>query len=61
MIGYLNGVDIPNFYGTKALLIKIAAILMAGCSGICVGKTGQFPYLGAIIGMAIIYLPINGF
>ena len=61
MVGYLNGVNIPNFYGTQSLLIKVAAICLVGVSGLCVGKTGQFSYLGAMIGMAIIYLPISGF
>ena len=60
-MGYLNGVNIPDFFGATCLGVKIATLVLAGVAGLCVGKSGAYPYLGAMIGMAVLYLPIRGF
>lgn len=57
----MNGVNYSNFYGAKQFIVKVVAIILGGVSGLCVGKTGTFAYLGAMIGMGVLYLPISGF
>jgi H+/Cl- antiporter ClcA len=59
-MGYLNGVNYSDYFGTKSFLIKIATIVIAGVAGLCVGKVGTYAYLGAMIGMGSLYLPISG-
>jgi chloride channel 7 len=61
LIGYLNGINLPDFFGTTCLLVKIFTLITAGVAGLCVGKAGAYPYLGAMIGMSVLYLPIKGF
>jgi chloride channel 7 len=41
--------------------VKIFTIIGAGTAGLCIGKTGTFVYLGAMIGMGVLYLPIKSF
>lgn len=61
LIGYLNGVNFTNFFTTTCLIVKIITLILAGVAGLAVGKAGTFPYLGAMIGMGVLYLPIRGF
>ena len=61
LMSYLNGVNIPDFFGPTCLGVKIVTLVLAGVAGLCVGKAGAYPYLGAMIGMAVLYLPIGGF
>jgi chloride channel 7 len=61
LIGYLNGINFSDFFGTTCLIVKIITLITAGVAGLCVGKAGTYPYLGAMIGMGVLYLPIRGF
>lgn len=61
LMGYLNGVNIPEFFGMSCFVVKIITLVTAGVAGLCVGKAGTYPYLGAMIGMGVLYLPIKGF
>jgi len=60
LMGYLNGVNYSDYFGTTSFLIKISTIIMAGVAGLCVDKVGTYAYLGAMIGMGCLYLPISG-
>ena len=60
LMGYLNGVNYSNYFGLKSMVVKVFAIIMVGVAGLCVGRVGTFAYLGAMIGMGCIYLPISG-
>lgn len=60
-MGYLNGINYSDFFGTTSFIVKIVSIVLAGVAGLCLGKSGTYAYLGAMIGMGILYLPISGF
>jgi H+/Cl- antiporter ClcA len=59
-MGYLNGVNYSNYFGWKSFGVKIVTIILVGVAGLCVGRVGTYAYLGAMIGMGCIYLPIGG-
>ena len=61
IIGYLNGVNFPKFFCEWTFFIKICGIILAGVAGLCVGKTGTFAHLGAMMGLGMLYLPIKSF
>lgn len=39
--------------------MKTVAIVLVGVAGLCVGKTGTFAHIGAMIGIGVLYLPIK--
>lgn len=57
MIGYMNGVNYPDFIGIKTLLTKILGVVLAVSSRLCVGKEGPLGHIGAISGILPIYIP----
>ena len=59
MITYLNGVNNSQWFGLKTFLVKIFAIILSGVGGLCVGKTGTFAHIGAMIGIGVLYLPFE--
>ena len=61
MMSYLNGINNNDWFGLEMFFIKATAIIMAGASGLCVGKTGTFPHIGAMIGLGAVYLPFRDF
>lgn len=60
MISYLNGVNNSEWFGLRAFFVKSFAIILSGVGGLCVGKTGTFAHIGAMIGIGVLYLPIRG-
>jgi chloride channel 7 len=61
MMCYLNGINNNDWFGLEMFAVKTVAVVLAGASGLCVGKTGTFPHIGAIVGLSVIYLPLKNF
>ena len=61
LIGYLNGINYSDHFGNTSFIVKVITIILAGVAGLCVGKAGTFVYIGAMIGMGTLYLPIKSF
>jgi H+/Cl- antiporter ClcA len=58
LIGILNGVDYPGIIGIRTLIVKILGVCLGVAAGLCIGKEGPLAHIGAIVGTAIIYLPL---
>ena len=57
IIGYLNGVNYPNFISIPTLLTKIIGVTFAVCGKLCIGKEGPLAHIGAILGLMAAYMP----
>lgn len=57
LMGYLNGINYPDFVGIKTLFVKTIGLGLAVSSSLCVGKEGPLAHIGAILGHCVIYLP----
>jgi len=61
-MAYLNGVNYPGFIGYKVLFVKVVCVVLAISGALCVGKEGPLAHIGAIAGLAVIYLiPFKAF
>ena len=56
-IGYCNGVNYPNFISIPTLITKIVGTTLAVVGRLCVGKEGPLAHIGAICGIAVLYIP----
>ena len=61
MIGYLNGVNYPNFIGVNTLITKILGVVLAVSGRLCIGKEGPLAHIGSIVGVMVPYIPGVGF
>jgi chloride channel 7 len=61
LIGYMNGVNYPDFIGINTLLTKIIGVTLAVTGKLCVGKEGPLAHIGANIGILVLYIPGLGF
>ena len=59
MIGYMNGVNYPEFIGINTLITKIFGVVFAVSSRLCIGKEGPLGHIGSIWGILPIYVPIE--
>lgn len=59
MIGYMNGVNYPEFIGINTLITKIFGVVFAVSSRLCIGKEGPLGHIGSIWGILPIYLPFE--
>lgn len=59
LMAYMNGIQYPNFLTYSVLGVKIFALGLSVAAGLCVGKEGPLAHIGAIIGIATLYLPLN--
>lgn len=57
LIGFLNGVNYPNFINFKTLITKIIGVTLSVSGKLCVGKEGPLAHIGAIIGVGVLYVP----
>ena len=57
IIGYLNGINYPNFISIPTLVTKVIGVTLAVCGRLCIGKEGPLAHIGAIIGLIAVYLP----
>lgn len=60
-MGYLNGVNYPDFISIKTLLVKFFGLAFAVSGGICGGKEGPLVHMGSVVGAATAYLPFGIF
>ena len=61
LIGYMNGVNYPDFIGIKTLITKTIGVTLAVTGKLCVGKEGPLAHIGANIGIMVLYIPGLGF
>ena len=61
LIGYLNGINYPDFIGIATYITKIIGVTFAVIGKLCVGKEGPLAHIGAISGVVAVYLPGMGF
>jgi chloride channel 7 len=61
LIGYMNGVNYPDFIGIRTLITKILGVIFAITGKLCVGKEGPLAHIGANIGILVLYIPGLGF
>jgi H+/Cl- antiporter ClcA len=59
LMGYLNGINYPNFIGLRTLFVKIIGLGLAVSSGLCIGKEGPLAHIGAVLGHCVLYLPFG--
>jgi len=57
MIGYMNGVNYPEFIGINTLITKIFGVVFAVSSRLCIGKEGPLAHIGSIWAILPIYIP----
>jgi chloride channel 7 len=61
LIGYLNGVNYPDFISIPTFLTKVIGVTLAVCGKLCVGKEGPLAHIGGIVGAMTAYIPYLGF
>jgi len=59
LMAYLNGINYPKFINYKTLFVKVFGLSLSVAAGLCVGKEGPLAHIGAIVGIAVLYLPLN--
>lgn len=60
-MGLLNGIAYPDYISLKCLAIKFFGLAFAVAGGICGGKEGPLVHMGAIVGFATPYIPLQIF
>mmetsp|Transcript_6817 Transcript_6817/g.8991 ORF Transcript_6817/g.8991 Transcript_6817/m.8991 type:complete len:410 (-) Transcript_6817:1241-2470(-) len=61
IMGMLNGVNYQGCIRMDTLFVKIVGVVLAVVGCLCVGKEGPLAHIGAIIGVMVIYAPLDGF
>lgn len=57
LIGYMNGVNYPDFISIPTLITKTVGVTLAVTGKLCVGKEGPLAHIGANIGIMVLYIP----
>lgn len=57
LIGYMNGINYPNFISVETLLTKIFGVTLAVTGKLCIGKEGPLAHIGSIAGVIVPYIP----
>ena len=60
-IGYINGVNYPDFISVPTLITKIVGVTFAVTGKLCIGKEGPLAHIGAICGVLVLHIPKMGF
>jgi chloride channel 7 len=60
-MGVMNGINYPDFLTFRSLFAKITGTILAVSGGLAIGKEGPLLHIGAILGVIVIYLPIDKF
>jgi chloride channel 7 len=58
-IGVVNGVNYHAFIGVNTLITKALGVVFAVCGGLRIGKEGPLAHIGSVMGVCMIYLPLN--
>lgn len=61
LMGYFNGIKVPGFISVESLVTKVVGNVLAVSAGLAVGKEGPLAHIGAIVGQAMLYLPVKGY
>jgi chloride channel 7 len=59
LIAYLNGINQTNFIGINTLIAKVVGVVLAVSASLRVGKEGPLAHIGAIVAVAVVYLPLE--
>lgn len=59
LIGYLNGVRVPNFIGVRSLVTKVFGTGLGVAGGLFIGKEGPLAHIGAVVGNVVVHLPFD--
>lgn len=57
LIGYINGVNYPQFIGIDTLVTKVIGVALAVAGRLCIGKEGPLCHIGAVWGALVLYIP----
>jgi chloride channel 7 len=61
LVGYLNGVNYPNYISVRSLVVKVVGVTLAVSGKLVVGKEGPLAHIGAVCGVLVLYIPGCGF
>ena len=59
LMGYFNGIQIPNLIGVRTLVVKILGTALGVAASLAIGKEGPLAHIGAIMGHMVLYLPFD--
>jgi chloride channel 7 len=59
LMGYFNGIHVPQLIGFRTLLVKILGTALAVSASLAIGKEGPLAHIGAIVGHMVVYMPFN--
>ena len=59
LMGYFNGIHIPNFIGVRTLIVKIVGTSLGVAASLAIGKEGPLAHIGACVGHLVLYLPFD--
>jgi chloride channel 7 len=59
LMGYFNGLNIPNLIGIRTLIVKILGTSLGVSASLAIGKEGPLAHIGAIIGHMVLYMPFD--
>ena len=59
LMGYFNGINIPNLIGVRTLIVKILGTSLGVAASLAIGKEGPLAHIGAIVGHLVLYLPFE--
>ena len=57
MIGWVNGVNYPDYIGLNILITKMVGNCLAMAAKLCIGKEGPLAHCGSNCGILTLYLP----
>ena len=59
LMGYFNGVHIPNMIGVRTLIVKVLGTSLGVSASLAIGKEGPLAHIGGCVGHLVPYLPFD--
>jgi len=59
LMGYFNGIHIPDLIGVRTLIVKILGTGLGVAASLAIGKEGPLAHIGAIVGHMVLYMPFD--
>ena len=59
LMGFFNGIEIPKLIGLRTLATKILGTSLGVSASLAIGKEGPLAHIGACVGIAVLYLPLD--